>query len=191
MTIYTAPPNQIGLFLNNGDRLDVLNGGVATGTSLVGGDATIVVEAGGLVNIVSFLGGGTLVLDDPSELTGAIAVYTTGLIVFRNTVVTSATLHGSSLTLTYGDDQTAIYKFNGNTDVELVYANGTTELFLINERNGVAKGNPHLDGTHSPHGPPPDNPNNPPGPAGNPNHEISVIGIADAGHGHGHGHGLA
>jgi hypothetical protein len=36
---------------------------------------------------------------------------------------------------------------------------------------------------HEPH----DNPNNPPGPVNNPNHEVSLIGMADASHGHGHG----
>jgi hypothetical protein len=79
------------------------------------------------------------------------------------------------LTVTYDDHKTTTYTLahqEADTQFQLRSDDhGGTNLTLVH-----TVGNGH--------------PNDPPGPAGNPNHEVSLIGIADAGHGHGHGHGL-
>ena len=50
MTTYTAPPNQNGLVLNNGDILNVNSGGVADGHTIVNDGAVVNVNSGGVAN---------------------------------------------------------------------------------------------------------------------------------------------
>ena len=50
MTTFTAPPNQNGLVLNNGDILNVNSGGVADGHTIVNDGAIVNVNSGGVAN---------------------------------------------------------------------------------------------------------------------------------------------
>ena len=50
MTTYTAPPNQNGLVLNDGDILNVNSGGVAGGHTIVNDGAVVNVNSGGVAN---------------------------------------------------------------------------------------------------------------------------------------------
>jgi autotransporter passenger strand-loop-strand repeat protein len=152
MTAFTAPPDQNDLRLNAGDRLDVFNGGVATDTIVL--NAIVVVHDGGLLNDISFLDGSnnTLSLDDPSELTGTIAINpgVRVLIEFPDTVVTDATVVvgtlGFFLSLTFGDQQTAFYQLSGLYGVSILDQHDLVLAVPKPPPNGVAKGNPHLDG---------------------------------------------
>ena len=50
MTTFTAPPNQNGLVLNDGDILNVNSGGVAGGHTIVNDGAVVNVNSGGVAN---------------------------------------------------------------------------------------------------------------------------------------------
>jgi autotransporter passenger strand-loop-strand repeat protein len=159
--------------INAAGRETVLSGGTARDTTInTGGVETV--ENGGTADNVIFSNGATLQLETPLGLKGAILDWqVSDLIDFLNTRVTSVDKTGNKLTVTYDDHKTTTYKLThqqADTQFQLQDdGHGGTNLTL--EKNAVGNGHP----------------NDPPGPEGNPNHDVSVIGIADAAHGHGHG----
>src|SRR5262249_1632741 len=130
---------------------------------------------GGTADNVIFSGGATLKLETPLGLKGTIRDWQVGDVIdFLNTNVTSVDKTGNKLTVTYDDHKTTTYTLahqQADTQFQLKSdGHGGTNLTLVPI---IGVGNGH--------------PNDPPGPLNNPNHDVSVIGIADAGHGHGHG----
>ena len=61
MTTFTAPPNQNGLVLNNGDILNVNSGGVAGGVTIVNDGAIVNVNSGGVTNQLVVINDGGIV----------------------------------------------------------------------------------------------------------------------------------
>jgi autotransporter passenger strand-loop-strand repeat protein len=148
-------------FLDGGTQ-HVLSGGTATNTAIGTGSLQIVdnggtsvspefqetssmitVSAGGNVEDVTFDIGGTLKMDNPSQLSGTITLQQSGqsIIDFTHTVVTSFKYKSepaSLLTVTYGDNNTAEYVVAANQrTVHLVVqphlqpdGSGGTELVL-------------------------------------------------------------
>ena len=135
MTVYTAPPTQSHLVLNFGDTLNVevnglayntvinqgavLNvgpGGTAIATTINVGGLEIVTN-GGTDKTVIFAGSNSLLdLAKPTGLTGTIIDWHVGDIIdFLHTAVTSVREDSAhtTLTVTYGTNQTAIYMLAG------------------------------------------------------------------------------
>lgn len=161
MTVYTAPPTQSHLVLNFGDTLNVevnglayntvinqgavLNvgpGGTAIATTINVGGLEIVTN-GGTDKTVIFAGSNSLLdLAKPTGLTGTIIDWHVGDIIdLLHTAVTSVREDSAhtTLTVTYGTNQTAIYMLagqqadtqfrlqsdgNGGTDLGLIYTFG-------------------------------------------------------------------
>jgi hypothetical protein len=61
MTTFTAPPNQNGLVLNDGDILNVNSGGVAGGVTIVNDGAIVNVNSGGVTNQLVVINDGGIV----------------------------------------------------------------------------------------------------------------------------------
>jgi autotransporter passenger strand-loop-strand repeat protein len=122
----------IGTIINEGGLQSV--SGTAEGTIINGGLESI--SSGGMADGVNFIGPhSTLALATPSGLTGFIRNWHVGDVIdFLNTTVTGAIETASTLTVTYGDHQTASYSLAGkqaNTEFRLqLDGNGGTELNL-------------------------------------------------------------
>lgn len=92
----------------------VRNGGTANSTIIQGGGVEHVFSSG-TANTVIFAGSDSLLqLDMPSGLTGTIIDWHVGDIIdFLNTKVTGVNETGNTLSVTYGDHQTASYSLAG------------------------------------------------------------------------------
>ena len=92
----------------------VRNGGTANNTIIQDGGVEHVFSSG-TANTVIFAGSDSLLqLDNPSGLTGTIIDWNVGdKIDFLNTMVTGVNETGNTLTVTYGDHQTASYSLAG------------------------------------------------------------------------------
>ena len=113
----------------------VRNGGTANNTIIEDGGIEHVFTSG-QANTVVFAGSNSLLeLDRPSGLTGSIVNWHVGdKIDFLNTMVTGVSETGDTLTVTYGDHQTANYSLAGkqaDTEFKLQSdGSGGTELIL-------------------------------------------------------------
>ena len=113
----------------------VRNGGMANNTIILDGGVEHV-QNGSTANNVIFAGSNSLLeLDKPSGLTGTIIDWNVGgKIDFLNTMVTGINETGNTLTVTYGDHETASYSLAGkqaNTEFKLQPdGNGGTDLIL-------------------------------------------------------------
>ena len=122
----------IGTIINEGGVQSV--SGTAKGTIINGGLESI--SSGGIADGVDFIGAhSTLALATPSGLTGVVRNWHAGDVIdFLNTQVTGVNETGNTLTVTYGDHQTASYSLAGqqaNTQFALKSdGQGGTELFL-------------------------------------------------------------
>ena len=122
----------VGTIINEGGVQSV--SGTAKGTIVNGGLESV--SSGGIADGVDFIGAhSTLALATPSGLTGVVRNWHAGDIIdFLNTQVTGVNETGNTLTVTYGDHQTASYSLAGqqaNTQFALKSdGQGGTELFL-------------------------------------------------------------
>ena len=113
----------------------VRNGGMANNTIILDGGIEHV-QNGSTANNVIFAGSNSLLdLDKPSGLTGTIIDWNVGdKIDFLNTKVTGVNESDNTLTVTYGDHQTASYSLVGkqaNTEYQLQPdGNGGSDLIL-------------------------------------------------------------
>jgi autotransporter passenger strand-loop-strand repeat protein len=119
-----------------GGQETVSSGGTASGT-LIGSGGTEFVSSGGTAVGVAF-GGSAATLDirNPSGLSGTISNWQAGdTIDFVSTSVTSATISGSTLTVTVSGGQTFQYQLSGqqaNTSAALLSdGSGGTEVELV------------------------------------------------------------
>jgi hypothetical protein len=140
MTMYTAPPNQNGLVLGDGDVLQVNNGGMATNTIVEGGGEVIVaggtavntilqgaqeIVRSGIANGVTFDGGdAVLSVADPASIQGTLTfdVESGGAeynIVF-GTTIKSISSTSSTLTVNYGTNQSVTYNYHLGGGHELI-----------------------------------------------------------------------
>jgi autotransporter passenger strand-loop-strand repeat protein len=112
-----------GTVVNSGGLQVVESGGTGSGTT-IGNGGTEYVSAGGTAQDVTFGGtAATLDLEDPSGLAGTISNWQVGeTIDFKNTSVTSASIGGSTLTVTTSGGQSFAYQLSGqqaHTDADL------------------------------------------------------------------------
>lgn len=125
----------IGTTIKAGGSELVYNGGTANNTIIEDGGIEHVLTSG-TANTVIFAGSNSLLeLDQPSGLTGTIINWHVGdKIDFLNTTVTGVNETGNTLTVTYGDHQTASYSLSGqqaNTQFKLQPdGGGGTDLIL-------------------------------------------------------------
>jgi autotransporter passenger strand-loop-strand repeat protein len=139
----------------NGGEQVVFAGGTVNNTTIQGG-GTEYVASGGHAQNVTFSGAAALDLESPSGLVGTIADWQVGdLIDFVNTSVTSASISGSTLTVTTSGGGTSSYQLSGQqsntspilpsdgsggTDLELAPINppppaNTTEVMILRDGN--------------------------------------------------------
>jgi autotransporter passenger strand-loop-strand repeat protein len=151
--LLNAGTTAIGTIINAGGVQSVL--GMAKGTIINGGLESV--SGGGLADGVVFVGPhSTLALATPSGLTGLIRNWHAGDIIdFVNTNVTGVKETGNTLTVTYGDHQTASYSLAGkqaNTAFKLQSdGNGGTDLILTPiARNDFVSALTHLAHDHAP-----------------------------------------
>jgi hypothetical protein len=176
MTMYTAPPNQNGLVLGDGDVLQVNNGGVATNT-IVEGTGEVIVAGGtavntilqgaqeivrsGIANGVTFDGGdAALSVANPASIHGALIFDVPSAEVDYNinfvTTINSISNTSNTLTVNYGNNQSITYSYHlsgGQGVVSFDQFADTVRVFV--EALGATAGHspPGLSGSHS-HGPP-------------------------------------
>jgi hypothetical protein len=133
MTVYTAPPNQNGLVVGNGDFLQVNSGGTVTNTSVTsngevfvaGGTAVNTTLDGGkeivqsgIANGVTFDGNGAVLsATDPASIQGTLTfdVERGGQVEYNidfGTAITSIASTSSTLTLNYGTKQSITYDYH-------------------------------------------------------------------------------
>jgi autotransporter passenger strand-loop-strand repeat protein len=162
MTNYTAPPDRVDFTLGQGDTLTVDPAGTATGTIVNGG--TLVVAGGTATD--TFMNGGLLLVDDgmvhdvtigantlinlasPTDLEGTILINqgsnATDMISF-DTPLTRVKYDGETLTVTYGDNQTASYTLKSSSTsyalsvTEIPDPDGGTTLNLRTEATGIGQ----------------------------------------------------
>jgi autotransporter passenger strand-loop-strand repeat protein len=176
MTMYTAPPNQNGLVLGDGDVLQVNNGGTATNTIVEGGGEVIVVGGAavnttldggreivesGIADGVMFDGGdAVLSVADPASIHGTLIFdVPSGEVdynIYFGTTVNSISSTSNTLTVNYGNNQSITYSYHlsgGHGVVSFDQFANTVRVFV--EALGATAGHspPGLSGHHS-HGPP-------------------------------------
>jgi antigen 43 len=121
--------------VQHGGTVDV-TAGTATNTTVSDG-GTLDVLGGTAVDLTLDGNSGSVVVNSPANLAGTITFDRGGNYTIQfESVVTNATFNGHTLTLTYGNDQTAVYdlKVTGSGFVEpllLPLGNGTTQLEFI------------------------------------------------------------
>jgi hypothetical protein len=176
MTTYTAPPNQNGLVVGNGEVLDVNNGGTATNT-IVQGSGEVIVAGGTAVNTilqgaqeivrsgmadgVTFDGGdGVLSVADPASIHGTLIFQVPSAQVDYNInfgmTINSISSTSTTLTVNYGNNRSITYSYHlsgGHGVVSFDQIADTIRVFV--EPLGATAGHPPpgLSGSHS-HAPP-------------------------------------
>ena len=93
--------------VGSGSRL-ILNGSLGgTGSMVIQDGGTLEVQSGTLADTVNFAGVGTLQLEGPNLVTGALSGLATGdVIALPHAIATSAVVNGTTLTITFPDGST-------------------------------------------------------------------------------------
>jgi autotransporter passenger strand-loop-strand repeat protein len=147
--VQSGPGTAIGTLINEGGLQNV--SGIVKGTIINGGVESV--SNGGMADGVTFAGShSTLALATPSGLTGFIRNWHVGDIIdFQNTIVTGVNATSNTLTVTYGDHQTASYSLAGqqaNAEFKLQSdGNGGTELVLFASSLGAPPFSPEIAAT--------------------------------------------
>jgi autotransporter passenger strand-loop-strand repeat protein len=176
MTMYTAPPNQNGLVLGNGDVLEVNDGGTATNT-IVAGSGELIVAGGTAVNTIlqgaqeivhSGIANGVTFDGGDAVLSAANPAFIQGTLIFEvpsaevdydidfGTTINSISSRSNTLTVNYGNNQSITYSYHlsgGHGDVSFDQFADTVRVFV--QALGATAGHspPGLSGPHSPETP--------------------------------------
>jgi hypothetical protein len=176
MTVYTAPPNQNGLVLGDGDVLHVNTGGTATNTlaergsevDVEGGtavnttlDGAEEIVASGIANGVTFEGNGTLLrVENPVSLQGILTfdVERGGQEEYKIdfvTTINSITSTASTITVNYGNNQSITYSYHlgGGNGFTTITQDGDSVQVVVGSFSTTAGHSPPGLSGHSP-GPP-------------------------------------
>jgi autotransporter passenger strand-loop-strand repeat protein len=171
MTMYTAPPNQDGLVLGDGDVLQVNSGGTATDT-IVDAGGEVIVEGGTAVNTildegreyvysgvtdgVTFGGSGTILYAaDPASIHGTLTFdEESGEALYEinfGTTIKSISFNSDRLTVNYGANQSVTYNYKvyGNAAISISGSGDTVQVILTQIGPPAGHSSPGLSGSQS------------------------------------------
>jgi hypothetical protein len=172
MTMYSAPPNQNGLVLGNGDVLQVNTGGTATKTTVEGGGEVVVaggtavntilqgaqeIVHSGIADGVTFDGGdAVLSAANPASIQGTLVFEVPSAEVDYNidfgTTINSILSTPNTLTVNYGNNQSVTYNYHlsgGHGVVSFDQFANTVRVFVEALSATAGHSAPEMSGSHS------------------------------------------